>query len=93
MGRCYDFGVSIDASSEMAMMVAPEGGYCQSPSTAVTCEGRFDGCAEIVAVPGRVPPSAPGWSLPTSVTPADNGVAAELHPQAEIGRAAGRERV
>jgi len=66
MGRCYDFGISIDPSSEKAMVVSPEGGYCVSPSTGVTCEGRFDGCDEIVAIPGRVPSSAPGWSLPTN---------------------------
>jgi len=63
MGRCYDFGVSIDASSERAMIVAPEGGQCICPSSGATCSGRFSGCTDILSQPGRVPANAPGWSL------------------------------
>ena len=64
MGRCYDFGISIDASSELAMVVAPEGGYCLCPSTGTTCGGRFAGCDEIIAQAGRIPANAPKWSVP-----------------------------
>ncbi len=63
MGRCYDFGVSIDASSERAMIVAPEGGHCICPSSGATCSGRFSGCTDILSQPGRVPANAPSWSL------------------------------
>ena len=63
MGRCYEFGVSIDPSSELAMVVAPEGGHCVCPSTGATCRGRFAGCTEIISQPGRIPPNAPEWSL------------------------------
>ena len=64
MGRCYEFGVSIDPTSEHAMVVAPEGGYCVCPSTGAVCRGRFAGCSDIVNQPGRVPPNAPAWSRP-----------------------------
>jgi len=91
MGRCYDFGISIDPSSEQAMIVAQEGGYCVSPPTGTTCEGRFEGCAEIMSSPSRVPPSAPGWSLPTIVAPVgsaddtatDDATTSELPPPTE----------
>jgi len=82
MGRCYDFGVSVDPSSERAMVVAPEGGYCLSPSTGVTCEGRFDGCTEITEIAGRIPANAPSWSLPTnsSAPPTQDTGASALPP-------------
>lgn len=66
MGRCYDFGVSIDTSSERAMVVSAEGGSCVCPSSGVTCTGRFAGCADILNEPGRVPSNAPSWSLDPS---------------------------
>ncbi len=69
MGRCYDFGVSIDTSSERAMVVAAEGGMCVCPSSGVTCTGRFAGCADILNQPGRVPSNAPAWSLDPSPEP------------------------
>ena len=72
MGRCYEFGVSIDATSEHAMVVAPDGGYCVCPSTGAVCHGRFAGCADIVAQPGRGPPNAPAWARPDAATPATN---------------------
>ncbi len=64
MGHCYEFGVSIDPTSELAMVVASEGGHCVCPSTGAVCHGRFAGCADIVNQPGRVPPNAPSWSRP-----------------------------
>lgn len=64
MGRCYEFGVSIDPSSEHAMVVTPEGGHCVCPSTGAVCHGRFAGCVDIVSQPGRVPPNAPAWARP-----------------------------
>ena len=69
MGRCYEFGVSIDPSSELAMVVSPEGGHCVCPSTGATCRGRFAGCAEIISQPGRIPPNAPEWSIGTRTDP------------------------
>ena len=67
MGRCYEFGVSIDPTSEHAMVVAPEGGRCVCPRTGAVCHGRFAGCANIVKQPGRVPPNAPDWARPDAV--------------------------
>ena len=86
MGRCYDFGVSIDPSSERAMVVAPEGGRCVCPSSGAVCVGRFAGCSQILSQPGRVPPNAPAWAL----DPAPVAVRAE--PQripAAVGAAVG----
>lgn len=64
MGRCYEFGVEIHAGCEQAMVVTAAGGACQCTACATTCPGRFAGCAAVVAIPGRVPPSAPQWSVP-----------------------------
>lgn len=66
MGRCYEFGVSIDPTSEHAMVVAPEGGHCVCPSTGASCFGQFAGCVDIVAQPERIPPNAPAWSRPNT---------------------------
>jgi len=85
MGRCYDFGVSIDASSERAMIVAPEGGQCICPSSGATCSGRFSGCTDILSQPGRVPANAPGWSLdqtPVAVSAAQPLAHPSAHPLA-----------
>ena len=69
MGRCYDFGVSIDGDSERAMIVAPEGGHCVCPSSGTTCHGRFSGCGDILNQPGRIPANAPEWSLDPNPIP------------------------
>lgn len=59
------------------MVVSGEGGSCECASCGSRCPGRFAGCAAVVAVPGRVPPSAPAWSRPgaehTSTAVATNG--------------------
>ena len=68
MGRCYEFGISIDADSERAILVAPQGGFCICPSTGTTCEGRFIGCAAILEQANRVPPTAPSWAVDEIVT-------------------------
>ncbi len=73
MGRCYDFGVSIDASSERAMVVAPQGGLCICPSSGASCPGRFAGCAAILNQPGRVPPNAPSWAVEATSEPTTSG--------------------
>lgn len=64
MGRCYDFGVEIHSGCEQAMVVTAEGGACECRACATVCPGRFGACAAVVAVPGRLPPSAPSWALP-----------------------------
>jgi hypothetical protein len=76
MGRCYEFGVSIDPSSELAMVVAPEGGHCVCPSTGATCPGRFAGCTAILSQPGRISPNAPEWALGIN-----RAEASSVHPQ------------
>lgn len=64
MGRCYEFGAAIHAGCERAMIVTAEGGACECDVCGTLCPGRFSGCAEVVAIPRRVPPSAPAWSVP-----------------------------
>ncbi len=64
MGRCYEFGVEIHAGCEHAMVVTAEGGACECKVCSTVCPGRFAGCAAVVAIPGRVPPSAPAWATP-----------------------------
>lgn len=64
MGRCYEFGVEIQAGCEQAMVVTAAGGACECRDCSTTCPGRFAGCATVVANPGRVPPSAPSWAVP-----------------------------
>jgi hypothetical protein len=59
MGRCYEFGVSIDEACDHAMVVAPEGGACVCATCGSSCTGRFTGCAAILAKPGHVPLAAP----------------------------------
>ncbi|HET9443040.1 MAG TPA: hypothetical protein VFO65_06935 [Acidimicrobiales bacterium] len=63
MGRCYEFGAEIHAGCEQAMVVTDEGGACVCRSCGTRCPGRFSGCAGVIAVPGRVPPSAPARAL------------------------------
>lgn len=88
MGRCYEFGISIDADSERAMLVAPQGGFCVCPSTGTTCEGRFTGCAAILEQANRVPPTAPSWAVdemitqPTPPTPVAPLLSVTYPPQA-----------
>lgn len=62
MGRCYEFGVSIDGGCEHAMSVVAEGGACECQVCAAHCPGRFAGCAQVVARPGYVPSLAPAWA-------------------------------
>ncbi|MGI8685799.1 MAG: hypothetical protein ACR2MO_12065 [Acidimicrobiales bacterium] len=66
MGRCYEFGVEIHAGCEHAMVVTAEGGACECNVCSTVCPGRFAGCAAVVAIPGRVPPSAPAWATPSA---------------------------
>ncbi len=68
MARCYEFGVTIESGSDQAMVVAPEGGYCLCPDTGVTCHGRFAGCDAITSQAGRIPPSAPPWTVSTAAS-------------------------
>src|SRR5688572_23223867 len=76
MGRCYEFGVAVAEGCEHAMVVTPEGGACQCRGCGVRCEGRFPGCAAIVAIPNRVPPAA------RTLVASAAAVAAELSPHA-----------
>lgn len=46
------------------MVVTAEGGACECVSCGASCPGRFTACAAVVAVPGRVPSSAPAWARP-----------------------------
>jgi hypothetical protein len=64
MGRCYEFGAVIGEGCGHAMVVSDEGGHCVCPVCQVTCPGKFNGCAGIVAQPGYVPLSAPVWARP-----------------------------
>src|SRR5687768_1949063 len=59
MGRCYEFGTSINPDCEHGMVVVDEGGACRCPVCDTLCRGRFAGCAEIVSRPGYVSPLAP----------------------------------
>ena len=62
MGRCYEFGPVIGPGCEHTMVVPSSGGRCECPNCGVICEGRFSGCAAVIAKPGYVhalaPPSA-----------------------------------
>lgn len=71
MGRCYEFGVSITAGCEHAMVVGPEGGYCQCPSCGKQCPGQFKACAQVVAIPNYVPPGAPTGAQAATLTRRD----------------------
>src|SRR5689334_18886917 len=64
MGRCYEFGASIADGCEHAMQVGPEGGYCRCTGCGTRCEGRFHGCAAILARPGYKPVGAPSRPQP-----------------------------
>jgi hypothetical protein len=64
MGRCYEFGVSLSEGCEHAMVVAAEGGRCVCATCGSSCPGQFRACAAIVANPGYVPLTAPGWARP-----------------------------
>jgi len=87
MGRCYEFGVSIEAGCEHTMAVAPEGGYCHCPECAVTCGGRFRACAEVVAQPGFIPLAAPPSSRSgrsTDVAVPRSPARQPLHPESPL---------
>ncbi|MFT7645396.1 MAG: hypothetical protein ACI8Y4_000124 [Candidatus Poriferisodalaceae bacterium] len=76
MGRCYEFDRSLDSSSEHAMVVAPEGGYCLCPSSGAVRHGQFAGCSAIVSQLGRIPPTAPSWSVPADRSGSNVGLGA-----------------
>ncbi|HEX7167982.1 MAG TPA: hypothetical protein VF230_13475 [Acidimicrobiales bacterium] len=63
MGRCYEFGVSIAAGCDHAMVVVEEGGACRCVSCATICRGRFAGCVRVLSTPGYVPVLAPRRAL------------------------------
>jgi hypothetical protein len=69
MGRCYEFGTSIADDCDHAMVVSSEGGSCVCVRCGTACTGRFAGCSEIIAQPGRVPVFAPVWALDAEATP------------------------
>src|SRR5205823_303297 len=52
-----------------AMVVSAAGGSCVCVRCGVACTGRFAGCTEILAEPGRVPAFAPAWALDAEATP------------------------
>ena len=70
MGRCYEFGVSIREGCEHAMVVPAEGGRCECVGCGTSCPGRFKGCGRVIAQPGYIPSTAPGWSLTPPEEPA-----------------------
>lgn len=64
MGRCYEFGAVVHEGCGHAMVVTDAGGACGCAVCGALCEGRFKGCAQVVAQPGYVPVSAPAWARP-----------------------------
>lgn len=86
MGRCYEFGPVIGAGCEHTMVVPSSGGRCECPNCGVICEGRFSGCAAVIAKPGYVhalaPPSARQLHAVETVQPAhavaESGLAVEV---------------
>lgn len=62
MGRCYEFGVSVEDGCEHAMSVVADGGACECTVCQAQCPGRFAGCAQVVSQPGYIPALAPAWA-------------------------------
>ena len=59
MGRCYEFGVTVEDGCDHAMVVSAEGGVCECSECGASCRGRFTGCEAVLARPGHVPIAAP----------------------------------
>lgn len=83
MGRCYEFGVSVDEACEHAMSVVADGGSCECTVCDARCPGRFAGCAQVVDQPGYVPVLAPAWARSGTASAAP---APELAPPRPVHR-------
>ncbi|HET9442734.1 MAG TPA: hypothetical protein VFO65_05385 [Acidimicrobiales bacterium] len=93
MGRCYEFHAEIQPGCEQAMVVSAEGGACECQGCGARCTGRYSGCSVILAVPGRVPSSAPVWALPEPrATMAVRGVPVAAAGPAPVAGSGGRRR-